>query len=50
MEKIRNAVSNSYIVLSLTLLGIFFGYLLRIYLSRNLTLEDFGLFYAVSAF
>ena len=50
MEKIRNAVSNSYFVLSLSLLGIFIGYLLRIFLSRTLTLEDFGLFYAVSAF
>src|SRR3989338_5998482 len=50
MEKIRNAVSNSYFVLSLSLLGIFIGYLLRIFLSRTLPLEDFGLFYAVSAF
>ena len=50
MEKIRNAVSNSYFVLTLALIGIFIGYLLRIFLSRTLTLEEFGLFYAVSAF
>ena len=50
MEKIRSAVSNSYFVLALALVGIFIGYLLRIFLSRTLTLEEFGLFYAVSAF
>ncbi len=50
MEKIKNAVSNSYFVLSLSIVGIFIGYILRIFLSRTLSLEDFGLFYAVSAF
>ena len=47
---IRNALKNSYFVLFLSLFGIIIGYVLRIFLSRYLTIEDFGLFYAVSAF
>jgi O-antigen/teichoic acid export membrane protein len=51
MEKyIRDAVKNSYFVLALSAAGIFVGYMLRIFLSRTLSMEDFGLFYAVSAF
>lgn len=50
MSKINEAVKNSYFVLSLSVAGIFIGYLLRIFLSRTLSMEDFGLFYAVSAF
>lgn len=47
---INEAVKNSYYVLVLSLLGVVIGYLLRVFLSRALSIEDFGLFYAVSAF
>ena len=47
---IKNAVKNSYFVLFLSAIGIAVGYALRIFLSKSLTIEDFGLFYSVSAF
>src|SRR3989344_4937920 len=50
MSQIKNAMKNSYFVLSLSVFGIFVGYMFRIFLSRSLSIEDFGLFYAVSAF
>ena len=50
MSKISEAVKNSYFVLLFSVIGIIIGYLLRIFLSRSLSLENFGLFYAVSAF
>ena len=50
MSHIKNAMKNSYFVLTLSVFGIFVGYMLRIFLSRTLSIEDFGLFYAVSAF
>ena len=50
MSQIKNAMKNSYFVLSLSVFGIFVGYMFRIFLSRSLSIEDFGLFYAVGAF
>lgn len=50
MKYIKDAVKNSYYVLAFSVIGIFIGYLLRIFLSHTLSIEDFGLFYAVSAF
>ena len=51
MEKyIKEAVKNSYFVLAMSAVSIIIGYLLRVFLSRSLSMEDFGLFYAVSAF
>lgn len=50
MSQIKNAMKNSYFVLTLSVFSIFVGYLLRIFLSRSLSIEDFGLFYAVGAF
>ncbi len=47
---VKDAVKNSYFVLFLSIFGIFIGYALRIFLSKSLSIEDFGLFYAVSAF
>src|SRR3989338_884317 len=49
-EYVKDAVKNSYFVLFLSIFGIAVGYVLRIFLSRYLSIEDFGLFYAVSAF
>lgn len=50
MSQIKNAMKNSYFVLTLSIFSIFVGYLFRIFLSRSLSIEDFGLFYAVGAF
>ena len=45
----EKVVKGSVIVLVMTLLGSFFAYLIRILYSRTLTIEDYGLFYAVLA-
>src|SRR3989344_6023328 len=37
-------------VSTLTIIGIFLGYILRLYLARNFSVTDFGLFYAIMAF
>ncbi len=50
MSHTKAALKNSYKVFVLTAVAILVGYLLRIYLSRALSIEDFGLFYAVTAF
>ncbi|MFA4819921.1 MAG: flippase [Candidatus Aenigmatarchaeota archaeon] len=50
MSQIKNAMKNSYFVLTLSIFSIFIGYLFRIFLSRSLSIADFGLFYAVGAF
>lgn len=42
-------VKGSFITLSLTLLGSIFAYLIRILYSHTLTIENYGLFYAVFA-
>ena len=44
------AVKNVSIVLIISIIAAFLGYLVRLTLARNLTLEEFGLFYSVFAF
>jgi len=44
------AVKGAATILFLSLIAAFLGYLVRVILARNLTVEDFGLFYAVFAF
>jgi len=46
----KHAVKGAAIVLIVSLIAGFLGYLVRLILARNLTLEEFGLFYAVLAF
>lgn len=45
----EKVVKGSFITLSLTLLGSIFAYLIRILYSHTLTIENYGLFYAVFA-
>jgi len=44
------AVKGATTVLIISLVAAFLGYIVRVILARNLTLEDFGLFYAIFAF
>ena len=46
----KKLVHGTLIVLIITLLGAFLGYIIRIVLARNLSVEGFGLFYAVFTF
>lgn len=46
----KRALKNVGIVFFISIIAAFFGYLARVYFARNLTLEEFGLFYAVLAF
>ena len=46
----KKALTNAGIVFSISIVAAFFGYLVRIFFARNLTVEEFGLFYAVIAF
>ncbi len=46
----RNLAKSSGIVLALSLSATVIGYLLRLYLARNLSVSDYGLFYAVLVF
>lgn len=46
----KKALINVGIVFSISMAAAFFGYLVRIFFARNLSLEEFGLFYAVIAF
>ena len=46
----KRAVAHVGIVLVLSLIAAFFGYLVRVYFARHLTLAEFGLFYAVISF
>lgn len=43
----EKVIKGSFIVLALTFLGSVFAYLIRILFSRNLTIDDYGLFYAI---
>lgn len=43
----KRAVRGTGIILSFTMVALFFGYLLRLLLARNLTVEEYGLFFAV---
>ena len=46
----KTAVHGTLTVLIVSLLAAVFGYLVRLVLARSLSIEDFGLFYAVFAF
>jgi|GEM_PF-2661898 len=46
----KKIVKGAGIVFAMTMLNTFFGFLVRIVLARNLTLADFGFFYAVLSF
>lgn len=50
MNYTKFAVKGAVIVFVVSLLAAFLGYLVRLVLARNLTVEDFGLFYSVFAF
>ena len=44
------AIKGAATIFTISLLAAFLGYVVRFLLARNLTIEDFGLFYAVFAF
>lgn len=46
----KSAVHGAFIVLALSLVAAFLGYVARVLLARNLSIEEFGLFYAVFSF
>ena len=46
----KYAVKGASTVFIISILAAFLGYFVRVILARNLTMEDFGLFYAVFAF
>ena len=50
MNYTKSLVRGSGIVFVVTILAAILGYILRILLARNLTIEEYGLFYAVFAF
>lgn len=45
----KKAARGAAIILSFSIVALFFAYLLRLLLARNLTVEEYGLFYAVFA-
>ena len=44
------AVKGAATILFISLIAAFLGYLVRVILAKNLSMEEFGLFYAVFAF
>ena len=44
---LKNALRGTFVVFMLSLLGGLFGYLMRMFLARKLTVAEFGLFYSV---
>src|SRR3989338_2587757 len=46
----KKALVNVGKVFVISIVAAFFGYLARIFFARNLTVEEFGLFYAIIAF
>jgi len=46
-ERIAKGTATVFLI---SVVGLFIGYLFRMFLARNLTVEDFGLFYAILAF
>ena len=46
----RHFVQSSMFVFMLQIAGVFIGYLLRLTLTRTMTVEEYGLLYAVMAF
>jgi len=49
MSYLKKAVFGAITVFSFSVLAAFFGYLFRLVLARNLTVEEYGLFYSVFA-
>ena len=50
MSYTKLAVKGAIITLVISLVAAFMGYIVRLILARHLSVEDFGLFYAVFAF
>src|SRR3989338_8274239 len=50
MTYTKLAVKGAATILVISLIAAFLGYVVRVILARNLTIEDFGLFYAIFAF
>ncbi|MAH43272.1 hypothetical protein CL614_06190 [archaeon] len=50
MDHVKSIVKGSTIVFVMILVGTLLGYLLRLFIARNLTVADYGLFYGVMAF
>jgi O-antigen/teichoic acid export membrane protein len=50
MSYAKKMLEGTFVVFIITLAASVIGYILRIYLARNLSVSDFGLFYAVLAF
>jgi O-antigen/teichoic acid export membrane protein len=50
MSYTKVAFRGVFIILCISLLAAFLGYLVRVILAKNLSMEEFGLFYAVFAF
>lgn len=50
MSSSEKVIKNSVIVIVLSFLGAVFAYLIRVLYSRSLSVEDYGLFYAVFGF
>ncbi len=50
MDHVKSIVKGSSIVFVMILVGTLLGYLLRLFIARNLTVSDYGLFYGVMAF
>ena len=50
MSYTKFAVKSTAIILVVSIFAAFMGYLVRVILARNLSVEEFGLFYAVFAF
>ena len=46
----KHAIKGTIIVLVVSVLAAFLGYIARLVMARGLSVEDFGLFYAVFAF
>ena len=46
----RKALVNVWKVFAISIVAALFGYIVRIFFARNLTVEEFGLFYAVISF
>jgi O-antigen/teichoic acid export membrane protein len=50
MSYTKVAFRGAFTILSISLLAAFLGYLVRVILAKNLSIEEFGLFYAVFVF
>jgi len=49
MNYARKVARGTGVIFSFSIIALFFGYLLRLLLARNLAIEEYGLFYAVFA-